>query len=82
MNYYVTWDVTGEYLWSATPYYNRQTHTWQTEHDTPDNKIKVCNNTLEYYSWEAVNAPNPSNICELTYKQAEECLYKNETTKI
>lgn len=80
MNYYITWDLSGEYLWSATPYLNKTTLLWQTEHDTPDNKIRVCDNTLERYCWAAVNSPNPPNIYEITYKQAEELEYA--TTKI
>lgn len=81
MNCYLTWDLSGEYLWYTTPYRNEKRHVWQAEHETPDNKIPVVKGTLEFFSWEAVNAPHPSCIYRLDGKELKE-VKKYAITKI
>jgi len=74
MSYYLTWDHTGEYLWSTTPYKNKERHIWESEYTTPENKIKVKNGTLEFYCWEAVNLAFPPCIYEPTKQELNEII--------
>ena len=69
MEYYLTWDYTGEYLWSTTPYRNTESKVWESEYTTPDNKIPVQDGTLEFHSWEAVNVPFAQNIYKVDETQ-------------
>lgn len=72
MECYLTWDLTGEYLWFTTPYRNREKHVWESEHETPENKIPVVNGTLEFFCWEAVNLAFPPCIYKLSGLELKE----------
>jgi hypothetical protein len=72
MAHYLTWDHTGEYLWSTTPYKNKKEHKWESEYTTPENKIKVKDGTLEFYCWDCVNLAFPPNILKITEQQLNE----------
>lgn len=72
MEYYITWDPTGEYLWTTTPYRNKKTRLWDAEHVTPENKIPVKTGTLEFFCWDCVNTafpPNKYKLNEIEYKE-------------
>jgi len=72
MECYLTWDISGEYLWLTTPYKNRKTHKWESEHETPQNKIPVKKGTLEFYCWDAVNTAFPPCIYKINPIELQE----------
>lgn len=72
MKAYLTWDTSGEYLWLTTPYKNNKTLLWESEHDTPKNKIKVIDGTLEFYCWEAINIGINRTIYKLNQSELKE----------
>lgn len=74
MQYFITWDHTGEHLWNTTPYKNRKLFKWEAEHTTPENKIKIKDGTMETYCWDCVNAAFPINVFKLTKVQYNEIL--------
>lgn len=74
MKYYLTWDMTGEYLWLTTPYKNKQEHRWESEYTNVENKIPVKKGTLEFFCWDCVNTAFSPNIFELNEQQYNEVL--------